>query len=115
MKKLILASTLLLVATQIHAESAHVMACVKWWGGDIPVEERTQENCPTGTNHWDMSRKTELGASAPTHTQSLIPGENFYGTSKPAITGNLYILPNAGYQVIRNGSTTTVIQTSKSR
>lgn len=33
----------------------------------------------------------------------------------PGITGHTYNLPNASYMVIRSGSTTSVIQTSRSR
>lgn len=37
------------------------------------------------------------------------------GSSGPGITAHTYNLPNASYMVIRSGSTTSVIQTSKSR
>jgi hypothetical protein len=37
------------------------------------------------------------------------------GSSSSGITGHTYNLPNASYMVIRSGSTTSVIQTSKSR
>jgi hypothetical protein len=34
--------------------------CVTFMGADIPKEERNQDNCPTGSNHWD--RKAEMDA-----------------------------------------------------
>lgn len=70
--------------------------CVTWYGGDIPKEERTKENCPTGRNHWDTSS----------------PGV----VSDATVVSNTTVnTPWGGYNVGRVGNTVTVIQTSKSR
>ena len=102
MKKLIV--LLALVATQAQAETPWARDCVKWWGGDIPLEERTKANCPQGFNHWDRG-----GTGS-----ALVAGDNFYG-GPTGTSVQTYNLPNGSYMVQRSGSTTTVIQTSKSR
>ncbi len=90
MKKTLL--VLLFVPVFAHAESMWVRDCVRWWGGDIPKAERTKENCPTGTNHWDKSSQ-----GAPTVTTS----------------SGIVITNNSTYVVNRVGSTVSVIQSGK--
>jgi hypothetical protein len=75
-----------------HAESMWAKDCVRWWGGDIPKAERTKENCPTGSNHWDHS-----------------------GTGPGTITtqSGVIITNNSTYVVNRVGNTVSVIQSGK--
>jgi hypothetical protein len=51
--------------------------------------------------------------------QKLAEGQTNYasgtGATSPGQTAHTYNLPNASYMVIRSGSTTSVIQTSKTR
>ena len=93
MKKALI--VLALVATSAQAAPWN-NDCVTWYGGDIPKEERTKENCPTGRNHWDTSS----------------PGVVSDATK---VSNSSYNTPWGGYAVNRTGNTVTVIQTSKSR
>lgn len=90
MKKLVI--LLALVPTLALAEPPWVKDCVRWWGGDIPKNERTEANCPNKTNHWDKSSQ-----GAPTTTTQ---------------TG-IVITNNSTYVVNRVGNTVTVIQSGK--
>ena len=121
MKKL-LTVLLLVVATQAQAETPWARDCVKWYGGKIPVTERTKANCPNGSSHWDtmedQTPMTTLGSRLE-YTDNTVAGANLVpGQSTSPSTGmsaRTYNLPNASYMVINIGSTTTVIQTSKTR
>ena len=90
MKRLLI--TLAFVPTIALADSPWVKDCVRWWGGNIPKEERTKENCPTGSNHWDHS-----GTGASTITTS----------------SGMVITNNSTYVVNRVGNTVSVIQSGK--
>ena len=74
------------------ADKPWVRDCVTWWGGDIPKEQRTKENCPNGSNHWDHS-----------------------GTGAPAIatSTSTVITNNSTYVVNRVGNTVSVIRSGK--
>lgn len=97
MKKLLLA--LALVSSVAQAETPWARDCVRWYGGDIPVEERTPENCPNKVSHWDLS--------------GTAPASVGGGSTSTGITQ--INLPSGGYLVQRSGSTISIIQTSKSR
>ena len=71
--------------------------CVRWWGGDIAQEQRNQQNCALGSNHWDRSGTAPAGS----------------GGSGSSITR--ISTPQGSYLVNSQGSTITVIQTSKGR
>lgn len=88
----------MLMINQAHAETPWARDCVKWWGGEIPVEERTPENCPNKVSHWEYSGTAPAGGS--------------YASTGGITQVNL---PSGGYLVQRAGSTINVIQTSKSR
>lgn len=51
----LLLTVLAVLPTVVSAQTLWQRDCVRWWGGDIPVDQRTKENCPTGRNHWDGS------------------------------------------------------------
>jgi len=118
MKKFLIA--VLFVPAFAHAESMWAKDCVRWWGGDIPQAERTKENCPTGKNHWDSTRPSEAvaGSRIELSNNTGYVGNNsnaVNGTNNSSMTAQTVNLPNGSYIVTRSGSTTTVIQTSRSR
>jgi len=90
MKRLLIA--LAIVPVFAHAESMWVRDCVRWWGGDIPKAERTKENCPTGSNHWDHSGT---------------------GPSTTTTQSGVIITNNSTFVVNRVGNTVSVIQSGK--
>lgn len=83
---------LAVIPTLAMAQTPWVKDCVTWWGGDIPKSERTKENCPRGSNHWDHSGT----------------GGNSTATSTTTIITN-----NSTYVVNRVGNTVSVIQSGK--
>ena len=97
MKKVI-ALIMLAVSVNAYAEAPWVRDCVKWYGAEIPVEERTPENCPSKISHWELS--------------GTAPAAGAYTVNTGITQVNL---PSGGYLVQRTGSTVNVIQTSKSR
>jgi hypothetical protein len=118
MKKFLIA--VLFVPALAHAESPWTKDCVRWWGGDIPQAERTKENCPGGRNHWDSTKpsatvagpRIELSNNTGYVVNNNVTVNSTNNSSMGAQTVNL---PNGSYIVTRSGSTTTVIQTSRSR
>jgi hypothetical protein len=68
--------------------------CVTFWGGKIPVEERTPENCPTGHSHWDAAIKGSGTAS--NYTQANGSTAPNYNSSAMITTnnGNYIVVPN---------------------
>jgi hypothetical protein len=73
------------------------------------------QGCSTYSTHL----KTGCIWTCDQYTDSAV---SYSGTAQPStytpnmgITGSQYNLPSGGYMVIRSGSTTSVIQTSKSR
>ena len=38
--------------------------CVTFWGGKIPQDKRTPENCPSGRSHWDREEASGLGTGS---------------------------------------------------
>jgi hypothetical protein len=76
----------------------------------------TLSGCSTYSTHL----KTGCVWSCAEWERRLAQGDNTVaasgmGSSSGGITAHTYNLPNASYMVIRSGSTTSVIQTSKSR
>jgi hypothetical protein len=72
----------------------------------------------SGCSTYSTHLKTGCVWSCAELEKSLAQGQPNYssaGSSSSGITGHTYNLPNASYMVIRSGSTTSVIQTSKSR
>lgn len=90
MKKFLIAVAF--VPSMAMAESLWVRDCVTWWGGDIPRAERTKDNCPNGSNHWDYSGT---------------------GPADIKTSSGLVITNNSTYVVNRVGNTVTVIQSGK--
>jgi hypothetical protein len=137
MKKLFF--MLLLATTQAHAQAPWVTDCVKWYGGFIPVEERTDDNCPNLRSHWDtdkefLAMEDKYAARKDYAMMGLIElikqSKRLYpeyfndsrviagagtGGGSAGMSARQVILPNASYQVINSGSTTTVISTAKSK
>ena len=73
--------------------------CVYLWGGDIPKELRTKENCRYGYSHWDRSGTgggTSSGAN-PNLPRTIITSG-----------GNFAVIPNYS-----SGGVSAVIQTSR--
>jgi hypothetical protein len=75
----------------------------------------TLSGCSTYSTHL----KTGCVWSCAEWEKRLAEGQSNYSgggaSSSGGITSHTYNLPNASYMVIRSGSTTSVIQTSKSR
>ena len=87
--------------------------CVNIWGGDIPKESRTQDNCPSGSNHYD--RKATMDALVAQRTEILAQAQAQGLADRIAYTGvNSYasqtlpqsINTNVGNYVIGRSSAT---------
>jgi hypothetical protein len=68
--------------------------CVTFWGGKIPVEERTPENCPTGHSHWDAA--IPGSGTASNYVQANTGTQPNYNSSAMITTnnGNYIVVPN---------------------
>lgn len=71
--------------------------CVYVWGGDIPKEKRTAENCRHGYSHWDVSGSGTASGARPDLPRSITTSG-----------GNFAVIPNYS-----SGGVSAVIQTSR--
>lgn len=74
-----------------HAVTPWARDCVTFWGADIPVNERTQDNCPRGSNHWDQGPKDGTLMSVNSQGGNTLP--------------QTVLLPSGNYVIIRNATT----------
>lgn len=112
MKSLIL-SLILAFSAQAQAQTPWAKDCVTWWGGDIPQEERTPENCVYGTNHHDTNRRNQelqqrmAQALQRAHDLGVLGQINATGPSYSSVdTSPQVIITNGGNYVV-NRSTLT--------
>ena len=74
-----------------HGATPWARDCVTFWGADIPPNERTQDNCPRGSNHWDQGPKDGTLMSVASQGGNTLP--------------QTVLLPSGMYVVIRNATT----------
>lgn len=120
MKFIVLILTVLVTGTAL-AETPWARDCVTFWGGSIPIDERTEQNCPSGRSHWDAI--PTVGSTNSTRLSGDVVSSTSLGTTTPiryanpqVVTGIL--MPSGNYVVVPNHSTggiKAVIQTSKTK
>jgi len=94
---------LILTSTLASAQTPWARDCVTFWGGDIPVAERTQENCPKGSNHWDQGPKANPGpqsldgvVAVNTQPYTIITSQGNYTVIPSTLTGRTQAIITPG-------------------
>ncbi len=104
MKKLLMISMMALMINTANA-TPWARDCVRWWGGAIPEQDRTAENCPNGYSHWDAPKTLTNGEVGPQASGATEIYNQTYRTSGTVNSNVRSIVTNSGtYVIIPNHS-----------
>jgi hypothetical protein len=111
--KTVILTVILGFSIHAHAETPWARDCVTFWGGDIPVAERTPENCKYGTNHHDTNRLNQelsqrmAAALQRAHDQGVLGSINTGGPTYAGVdTSPQVIITNGGNYVVTRSTAT---------
>jgi hypothetical protein len=87
--------------------------CVSWWGGAIPIESRTSENCPNQHSHWDQATNNN-----PNYSLDSRPRPQHQAQTRTTSLPSTLLTPQGMIMIVPNystGSISAVISTSRSK